>query len=484
MSRRRCSTPCSPRTFVARQAYHVFNRGHEKQPAVLSTRGLPVLSRGSSARRRPRPTCRSARLLRPAEPLAPGRPARRRRGAFCVLAVGDGTAWIALAAPSSPGCHRPVYQGRFRSVPVLTERHLLTALRYVEANPVSAGLVDRARDWSWSSRSSRRPDPEAPRLAPWPCPTPPDWECLLDAPQPRPVTNRWRRSAFPARSAERLSRMRASIPVSRAARRSRWNRGQSPYRTGTVPYLLALPPPSAGQVESGSTSMRTRPRRPAATGCSLAPPSLRWRCGASVAPLARAAAPVTPLLESFRSIRGQTHVPRSDPKIPDFARDIKPILERHCFECHGPKKAKGSLRLDLRDRAFRGGVTGPAVVPGDSEQSLIVRRLLGLDGEDRMPLDKDPLPEAQIALIRRWIDTGAAWPPDAAEPSPATADAAPHDAHWAYVRPVRPAIRSRSTTRGPARRSTASSPRASRRKGSSPRPRPRARPSSAASRST
>ena len=50
------------------------------------------------------------------------------------------------------------------------------------------------------------------------------------------------------------------------------------------------------------------------------------------------------------------------------------------------------------------------VVPGNSEQSLIVRRLLGLDGEDRMPKDGDPLPAAQIALIRAWIDQGAGWP--------------------------------------------------------------------------
>ncbi len=123
---------------------------------------------------------------------------------------------------------------------------------------------------------------------------------------------------------------------------------------------------------------------------------------------------------------------------PDYGRDVRPILERHCYECHGPTKSKGSLRLDVRDRAFKGGVTGPAVVAGDSDQSLLLRRLLGLDGEDRMPLDKDALPDAEIALLRRWIDHGAAWPADAGA-APAQTAVEP-ETHWAYVRPKRPPV--------------------------------------------
>ena len=64
----------------------------------------------------------------------------------------------------------------------------------------------------------------------------------------------------------------------------------------------------------------------------------------------------------------------------------------------------------------------------------MVRRVLGLDGEDRMPLDEDPLPESQIALLRAWIDQGAVWPDDGS-----TADARAQDSgHWAYRAPVRP----------------------------------------------
>ncbi|HEY7057224.1 MAG TPA: PSD1 and planctomycete cytochrome C domain-containing protein [Vicinamibacterales bacterium] len=124
----------------------------------------------------------------------------------------------------------------------------------------------------------------------------------------------------------------------------------------------------------------------------------------------------------------------------DFARDIQPILESHCYECHGSKKTKNGLRLDRRGDAMKGGDTGPAIVPGDSEHSLVVRRLLGLDGEDQMPKDKDPLPDAQVALIRAWINQGAAWPesadaaPAAHEPEPAKPE------HWAYRPPVRPQL--------------------------------------------
>src|SRR5215213_538128 len=134
----------------------------------------------------------------------------------------------------------------------------------------------------------------------------------------------------------------------------------------------------------------------------------------------------------------------------EFARDIQPILEGQCYECHGTKKARGQLRLDRKASVFGGGMSGPAVAPGDSENSVLVRRLLGLDGEDRMPLDKDPLPDGQIALLRRWIDQGAAWPDTPGETSAALP--AQPEQHWSYVKPVRrqpPAVRDERWTRTP-----------------------------------
>ena len=173
-------------------------------------------------------------------------------------------------------------------------------------------------------------------------------------------------------------------------------------------------------------------------------------------------------------IAGRVALARQQGSLPqppvDFVRDIQPILQTHCYECHGPKKARNGLRLDVRAAALKGGDSGSSIVPGNSEQSLLVRRILGLDGEDRMPKDEDPLTAAQIALIRAWIDQGAAWPvqpgsePQAGESEPK---------HWAYLRPVAahpPAVKMwhrRAMT------STASSSPGWKRKVSRLRPRPR-----------
>ena len=111
---------------------------------------------------------------------------------------------------------------------------------------------------------------------------------------------------------------------------------------------------------------------------------------------------------------------RDQPAAVDFTRDIQPILESRCFGCHGPTAASNAMRLDVR----------AVVTPGNSEQSLIVRRLLGLDGLSRMPKGGEPLPSAEIALIRAWIDQGARWP--------ARGDSQPE--HWAYRSPGRPPL--------------------------------------------
>ena len=122
----------------------------------------------------------------------------------------------------------------------------------------------------------------------------------------------------------------------------------------------------------------------------------------------------------------------------DFERDVKPILVESCIECHGADKQKGGLRLDVRSLAMEGGNSGRTIVTGQGSESSLVRRMRGLDDEDRMPLKKPAVPEEKIKLIEKWIDQGAAW---------AESDA-PKDArlttHWAFVKPVRhpePAVR-------------------------------------------
>lgn len=73
-----------------------------------------------------------------------------------------------------------VYQSRFKAIPVQCDRHFLTLCRYVERNPVRAGLVPFAGLWPWSSASSTSNERPRPLLSPWPTPRPLNWEELLD----------------------------------------------------------------------------------------------------------------------------------------------------------------------------------------------------------------------------------------------------------------------------------------------------------------
>jgi cytochrome c553 len=124
----------------------------------------------------------------------------------------------------------------------------------------------------------------------------------------------------------------------------------------------------------------------------------------------------------------------------DFHSDIQPIFAAHCYECHGAAKSRSELRLDRKALALKGGASGPVIVPGNSEASLVVRRLLGLDGEDSMPFERDRLAPPQIALIRAWIDQGAHWPDEPIAPAAPSGEAGPTAKHWAYVKPVRPVL--------------------------------------------
>jgi mono/diheme cytochrome c family protein len=128
----------------------------------------------------------------------------------------------------------------------------------------------------------------------------------------------------------------------------------------------------------------------------------------------------------------------------DFDRQIRPIFAEQCIACHGPEKQKGGLRLDVKELALDGGTTGKSILPGKGEKSLLVERLRGHGDDDQMPLKKDPLPEAQIALISRWIDEGAKWP----DGGQAIAAAK----HWSFIPPARakePAVKNAGWVRQP-----------------------------------
>jgi len=89
----------------------------------------------------------------------------------------------------------------------------------------------------------------------------------------------------------------------------------------------------------------------------------------------------------------------------DFTRDVHPILAGHCFACHGGDKRSGGLSLRDYGEALRGGRTGPAILPGRSADSLIMRRVTA--NNSPMPPVGQRLNTAEIAIIRSWIDGGA-----------------------------------------------------------------------------
>ncbi len=121
-----------------------------------------------------------------------------------------------------------------------------------------------------------------------------------------------------------------------------------------------------------------------------------------------------------------------DPQTPavDFKHDIQPLFRRHCYRCHGQTKAEGGFRLTSRKAALGEGDSGELLIsPKQPAQSLILSRLTDDSLGDVMPLDSEPLPKADLDLIKRWIEEGASWPDEAAE-----------DRHWAYAAPARPAL--------------------------------------------
>lgn len=97
----------------------------------------------------------------------------------------------------------------------------------------------------------------------------------------------------------------------------------------------------------------------------------------------------------------------------EFARDIQPILETRCVSCHRDGHADGGLQLDNRTAAFRGGASGPGIMPGKALASLVyTTTVLHSDHDMLMPPKSKggPLENDVRELLRDWIDQGAVWP--------------------------------------------------------------------------
>jgi Protein of unknown function (DUF1553)/Protein of unknown function (DUF1549)/Planctomycete cytochrome C len=124
-----------------------------------------------------------------------------------------------------------------------------------------------------------------------------------------------------------------------------------------------------------------------------------------------------------------------------FEKEIRPILADHCAKCHGDSKQKGGLRVDSKQALLQGGDSGPAIVPGSAEKSLLVEAI-HQTGDVSMP-PKSRLSESDIARVSEWIQRGAPWPDSpttAGKPgeSPAAPGLTEAQRKWWAFQPVRP----------------------------------------------
>ncbi len=105
-----------------------------------------------------------------------------------------------------------------------------------------------------------------------------------------------------------------------------------------------------------------------------------------------------------------TSIAIADDDMRIFHEGVAPLLERRCIGCHGPQMAEGGLSFETHDTLLAGGDSGPPVVPGDPDSSLLLEYVTGDD--PAMPAEGDPLAPEEIAVLRAWIAANAPWPRD------------------------------------------------------------------------
>ena len=111
-----------------------------------------------------------------------------------------------------------------------------------------------------------------------------------------------------------------------------------------------------------------------------------------------------------------------------FEKEVLPVLQKRCFECHGEKKQKSGLRADSRAALLKGGDFGAAVIPGDPVSSHLIEVITTNDKDSQMPPKGERLSATEVEALKRWIAQGAVWPGqmDAVAQAKVTSD------HWAF----------------------------------------------------
>jgi len=114
------------------------------------------------------------------------------------------------------------------------------------------------------------------------------------------------------------------------------------------------------------------------------------------------------------------------PQAEFFEKKVRPVLAENCYQCHGPEKQKAGLRLDSAANVRKGGESGPPVIPGEADKSLLVKAVRQADAELKMP-PTGKLPDTAIDDLVAWIKMGAPYP----EGTVAHASGSDRS-HWAF----------------------------------------------------
>src|SRR5262245_27206283 len=106
-------------------------------------------------------------------------------------------------------------------------------------------------------------------------------------------------------------------------------------------------------------------------------------------------------------VAGLAHAqpPKTEPAAVTYKDHVLPVLRKHCANCHTPDKSKSDLDVTTYQALMAGGASGEAVKPGNSGQSLLYR-VTSHEVEPNMP-PKGKIPDADLAVIKKWIDAGA-----------------------------------------------------------------------------
>ncbi len=137
-----------------------------------------------------------------------------------------------------------------------------------------------------------------------------------------------------------------------------------------------------------------------------------------------------------------------------FEQKIRPILVENCYKCHSPEaeKVKGGFLLDTREHLLKGGDTGPAVVPGEPDKSLLIKAVRYTDENLQMPPKGKKLSPEQIADLEAWVKMGAPDPRVAKVNEGTETIAIKARTHWAFQplkQPAIPKVRNRRWVKTP-----------------------------------